>query len=322
MKETANDLIPKHSLKHLSSVLGITSQAIYKKIKTAGLPVPKTTNKSFLTHNIARKVLGFEFKRKKVSFHIVKGGTGKTATVFNVACAASAYGAKILAIDLDPQANLSDSFNVNADNMPVLLDILENHKKFKIQDSIISVTEGIDLLPSRIENATLDSFLTVKRTPINTLFDKLFAPIIDKYDFVLIDCPPAITHSTAAATLFVDTVVVPLNPDSHSSKGFSIIKEEIDNLNSEYANDTNYMVFLNKHNPKTLLSYNAIQTTVADEAEKHCALTTIINQAQEIPNATGTKKSLFASLKKSNVREDFAALAREILEIKPVLSEE
>lgn len=225
----------------------------------------------------------------------------------------SLYGAKILAIDLDPQGNLTDSFNVDADQLPVLIDIIE--KQASVQDCIINVEDGIDLIPSRIENVTLDSKLAITRAPLHNVLSNILSTIEDNYDFIFVDCPPMIGPSVTAASLYVDLILVPLNPDRFSAKGLKILKDEIINLTNQYKTELTYKVFLNKFSGNTILSDKTIQTTIAVENGGGYALSTAIRQAQEIPNITDLGLNMFSSLKKSTARDDFDLLARELLEI-------
>ncbi len=310
---------PKMAATYVAELLGISLQAIHKQLKNNDIQCPKIGNKSYITHSIAKKLFNFNFSKKKIVFEIVKGGTGKTTAIHNISCAASLYGAKILAIDLDPQGNLTDAFCVDPETTPVLIDIVE--KQANVKDAIINVSDGIDLIPSRIENVTLDSKLAVNRIALHTLLEQLLLPIESNYDFIFIDCPPMMGHAVAAASLYADIILVPLNPDKFSAKGLKILKSEIENINNQYKKDIKYKVFLNKYSGNTILSDKAIQTTIAAETELGNALTTAIRQTQEIPNITDMDLNLFSSLKKSTARDDFDMLTRELLCINSNIAE-
>ncbi len=305
---------PKLAATSVAEMLGVSLQALHKQLRSLDIGLPKIGNKSYITNQIAKKLFDISFLKKKIAFQIVKGGTGKTTAIQNISCAASLYGAKILLVDIDPQGNLTDAFNKKADDIPVMIDLVEKHSSAK--DSIIQVEEGIYLLPSRIENVTLDSKLALSKAPLHTVFNNILAPIEDDYDFIFIDCPPMMGHSVTAAALYSDLVLMPLNPDKFSAKGLMILKDEINNLKRQYKIDIKYKVFLNKFSGNTILSDKTIQTTISVETGLGNALTTAIRQAQEIPNAVDQDTNLFSSLKKSISRDDFHLLTRELLEIK------
>lgn len=304
---------PKLAATVVADLLGISIQAIHKQLKSLDIKCPKVGNKSYITHNIGKKIFNLSFKKKKVAFQIVKGGTGKTTAIHNVSCAASLYGAKILTIDLDPQGNLTDAFNINPEDMPTMIDVIE--EQAPIEDAIIQAEEGIDLIPSRIENVTLDSKLALTRAPLHNVFNNVLEKVEDKYDFILIDCPPMIGHSVTAASLYVDLMLIPLNPDRFSAKGLQILKDEIKNIKKQYKRDLKYKIFLNKFSGNTILSDKTLQTIFNDESEQGNTLSTAVRQSQEIPNIIDQKLNLFSSVKKSVAKDDFDLLTKELLEI-------
>lgn len=313
--KSSTEKCPKLAATYAADILGITLQAIHKQLKIRDLHCPRLGNKSYLTHSISKKLFNLKFdpKRKRIVFQIVKGGTGKTTALHNISCAASLYGARLLLIDLDPQANLTDAFNINADDSPVMIDIIDNHSS--IENSIINVEDGIDLIPSRIENVILDNKLAVSRAPLDRIFSSVLEPVENNYDFIFIDCPPMIGHSVTAASLYADLIVAPLNPDKFSAKGLNILKTEIAHLAKQYKKEIFYKVFLNKFSGNTILSDKAIHTTIARESELGNALNSAIRQSQDIPNTTDMNLNIFSTLKKSISRDDFNLLTIELLNI-------
>ncbi len=307
---------PKMPATVAAELLGVSIQAIHKQLKSLDIKCPKIGNKSYITHSIAQKLFNLSFNKKKVAFQIVKGGTGKTTAMHNVSCAASLYGAKILAIDLDPQGNLTDAFNINPEEIPTMIDVIEEN--VRIEDAIIKAENGIDLIPSRIENVTLDSKLALTRAPLHNVFNNILERIEHNYDFIFLDCPPMIGHSVTAASLYVDVMLIPLNPDRFSAKGLQILKDEIKNIKKQYKKDLHYKIFLNKFSGNTILSDKTLQTVFNDESESGNTLNTAVRQSQEIPNVIDEKLNLFSSVKKSTAKDDFDLLTKELLGIKVI----
>jgi chromosome partitioning protein len=306
---------PKMTIANAADFLGVSVQAVHKQLKSKGITCPKLGNKSYITHSIARQLFNLDFRRKVVVGQIVKGGTGKTTTIQNVASCANAYGARILMIDTDPQGNLTDVNSVDAENHPVLIDIIKGDADIK--DSVVNIFEGIDLLPSRIENVILDNVIVNERLPLHTLFSDLLAPIVDQYDYIFVDCPPTMGQAVTAASLFADIILAPLNPDKFSAKGLKILKQEVETLNKRFKKQIAYRVYLNKFSGKTILSDKAIVSLISDPDLEGKVISTTVQYSQEIPNITDENKNLFSQLKKSLVREDFDRLTRELLEISP-----
>ncbi|ODN41260.1 hypothetical protein BGC07_16950 [Piscirickettsia litoralis] len=306
---------PKMSVSNAAEFLGLTVQAVHKQLKAKNIVCPKIGNKTYINHDIAKQLFGLKFNQKVIAAQIVKGGTGKTTAIENVASCANTYGAKILKIDTDPQGNLTDANGVDAENYPVLIDVIKDDAN--IQDSVVSLTNSIDLIPSRIENVILDNVIVNEMLPLHSLYGDLLAPIIDNYDYVFIDCPPTMGQAVTAASLYADIVLAPLNPDKFSAKGLKILKKEIDVLNKRFKKKIDYRVFLNKFSAKTILSDKAIMSLISDPGLQGNLLETTVQFSQEIPNLTDDNKNLFSHLKKSIARSDFDRLTQEVLELSP-----
>lgn len=318
MTLTQKDILsmqPKMSIAHAANFLDISGQAVHKQLKLKGINCQKLGNKLYLTHAEAKQLFNIKFDKRVIVGQIVKGGTGKTTTIDNISSCANTYGAKILKIDADPQGNLTDACGVDAEDKPVLIDVITGN--LDINDAIVKVSDGIDLIPSRIENVVLDNVIVNERMPLDHLYRDLLAPIANNYDFIFIDCPPTMGQAVTAASLYADTILAPLNPDKFSAKGLKILKHEIDTLNKRFKTEIAYKVFLNKFSGKTILSEKAIVSLINDPDLEGRILETTVQFSQEIPNITDGNKNLFSSLKSSPTREDFDRLTRELLGISP-----
>lgn len=306
---------PKMPIASVAEFLGISTQAVHKQMKSKNISCPKIGNKAYITFNIAKKLYGFIFEKKKIVGQIVKGGTGKTTSIDNIASCANTYGARVLLIDADPQGNLTDANGIDAEAYPVLIDIIKGDAT--IDDCVVPLSNGMDLIPSRIENVILDNEIVNKRLPLDKLYYNLIAPIEKNYDFIFIDCPPTMGQAVTAASLYADIILAPLNPDKFSAKGLKILKQEVETLNKSYHKNITYRVYLNKFSGKTILSDKAIVSLISDPELEGKVLSTTVQYAQEIPNITDECKNVFNTLKKSSVRDDFDRLTRELLNITP-----
>lgn len=306
---------PKRSIADVALFLGISTQAVHKQLRNKNINCEKIGNKAFITYETARKLFNFKFKQKKIAVQIVKGGTGKTTSIDNIASCVNTYGARVLLIDADPQGNLTDANGIDSEDHPVLIDVIKGVAE--IEDCVIHLSPGLDLISSRIENVVLDNEIVNKRLPLDKLYSNLLSSIIDNYDFIFIDCPPTMGQAVTAASLFADVILAPLNPDKFSAKGLKILKQEVDALNKSYHKEITYKVYLNKFSGKTILSDKAVMSLIADPELEGKVLSTTVQYAQEIPNVTDENKNAFSSLKKSAVRDDFDSLTRELLDILP-----
>jgi len=153
--------------------------------------------------------------QKVIAFANQKGGVAKTTTTLNLGVALSEKGHRVLLVDLDPQGNLSMSQGLNPDEIErSMFDVLVH--KIPIQD-VIEHRE-VDLAVSSIDLAgaelSLSSMIGRERA-----LEKALAPILDDYDFILIDTPPSLGLLTINALVAADGVIVPVQCEYLSLRG-------------------------------------------------------------------------------------------------------
>ena len=312
---------PKMTIVEAASVLNITTQAIFKKIKNKSLVHKKSQNRAFFSHKTAKEIFEFAFKPKTITVQIVKGGTGKTAITQAIAIRAALYGARVLCLDLDQQANLTQSFgfNVNEITSAVVIDLIKG--KAELSESLLEPIEGVHLLPSKIDNALLEDVLMVESFPIDRVYKELLDSIQNQYDLIIIDCPPALGRSVTAAGLISDYVISPITPEKSSLTGLDITYNALKEASKKYRKNINLKIVQNKFDLRTTLSHQILSYLVSHSVYKDYLFKSYIRQSQEFPNTFYKRTSIFDSIKISTAKEDIDLLTREILEI-PVTDQE
>ncbi|NOX37897.1 MAG: AAA family ATPase [Calditrichaeota bacterium] len=140
-----------------------------------------------------------------VSFIIQKGGCGKTTTTANTAAYLAMQGFKVLAVDMDPQGNLTQHFGYDTDQLDdTILKLFLNQKSF--EEVVLKRSDNLHLLPNNIETAGYE--LTIyKSLAKEYLLRDVLHPISNAYDFILIDCPPNLgifsLNALVASTEFI-----------------------------------------------------------------------------------------------------------------------
>ena len=156
-----------------------------------------------------------------ISIAIQKGGSGKTTTAINLAAALQRMGKTILLFDADPQANLSQSLGVLDEPEKNLFTELKKEiagESGDLQQVIIQTKSGLFLVPSSIELAGAELEL-VSVYGREQVFSWLLEPLKNNYDFIFIDCPPAIGMLTVNALVASDYVLMPLQAEFLPLKG-------------------------------------------------------------------------------------------------------
>lgn len=311
---------PKITASEIAEYLELTVQAVHKRIKTLGLKENKAQNKIYFGHETARKIINPKVRQLKIAMAVVKGGVGKTTLSESLAIKACLYGLRVLCVDVDQQANLTKGLAMDllAKNSPVMIDLIE--KRATVEEAILNVIPGLDLLPSRLDNVTLDSYMMIQRLNPETIFNKILSPIYDSYDLIIFDCPPTLGSTVCASILASDLVVAPMNPDVYSYEGIEIMDKEIQNIDTQFQKAVQWMILPNKFDARLLLSNNYLKDLIQDDHKfsKRLLRNCIIRSSQEFSNVKKKGKSIYDTLKKTTAKEDVDALAKEIIQIMTV----
>ena len=149
-----------------------------------------------------------------------KGGVGKTTTAINLSAALASMGKKVLAIDMDPQGNMSSGLGVDKDSVErTVYDLIIG--KVGVEECLCEeVIENLDVLPSNIDLSAAEIELIGVDNKEYILRDEV-EKIKDRYEFIIIDCPPALSMLTINAMTTSDSVLVPIQCEYYELEGLS-----------------------------------------------------------------------------------------------------
>ncbi|MDZ7896945.1 MAG: ParA family protein [Arcicella sp.] len=160
-------------------------------------------------------------KARVISIVNHKGGVGKTTTTINLGKALVKLGFKVLLIDMDSQGNLSQSLGIDNPEKQVVNALLKNEDL-----PVAIINENYHLSPSDLELAYADLELVQAVGGVNQLKNKL-NPLRELYDYIFIDCPPALNIFTNSALVASNGCLVTLQPEVSAMKGVNNLFERI-----------------------------------------------------------------------------------------------
>lgn len=243
---------------------------------------------------------------KTISIMNHKGGTGKTTSSINIGAGLAKKGLKVLLLDIDSQANLTEGLGI-ADPEESVYDSIRENKKLPV----LNISENLDLVPSSIDllGAEMEIVSKIGREQI---LNKLLKPLKQNYDYILIDCPPSVGLLTVNAMVASDTILLPLQGEYFAYKGvdrlLGIVQEVRENLNEQLDIGG---VFITQINTQRILTKTIVDKLTEDLQDKVFDSKIRINVALAEAQLQG--QSIFDYAPKSNGAKDYELLVEEII---------
>ena len=246
---------------------------------------------------------------KVISISNHKGGVGKTTSALNIGAGLNKLGKKVLLIDLDPQANLSQS-----------LGIIEHEKniygairgEYKLQP--INIIKGLDLIPSTLDLSGAEVELSGEAGR-EYILKELIDPIKKQYDYVIIDSPPSLGLLTINSFTASDEVLIPLQAQYLAIQGLTKLVEVIDKIKKRLNKSLKVGgVFITQYDNRKVLNRDVV-TTIKSHF-KNEVFKTKIRDNVALAEAPTQGVDIFRYQPKSKGAEDYLALCKEIIKNK------
>ena len=244
-----------------------------------------------------------------------KGGVGKSTTVQALGAGLHARGKTILYIDLDAQGNLSDTLDV-AGQPGALLEALQARQDKTKREGLISAcilhTEAGDIIPYSPQLAAAD--IAIGGVGKELRLKEMLQPLQDKYDYILIDTPPALGILTVNALSAADGAVIPAQADTYSLHGIGQLYDTIETV-KEYTNPQLRVlgIVLTRYNGRSILSREVAESMGEAAGGMDTRLCkSKIRECVALKEAQASRCDIFTYAPKSNAALDYKALLVEL----------
>ena len=242
-----------------------------------------------------------------------KGGVGKTTSTINLGAALAEYGRKVLLVDLDPQGALSAGLGVPHYELAHTVHNLMIEPRVGIDEVLIHTrVDGLDLIPSNIDLSAAEIQLVNEVGREQTL-GRALRPVLDRYDYVLIDCQPSLGLLTVNALACSDGVIIPTECEYFSLRGLALLTDTVDKVRDRL-------------NPKLVISGIVVtrydnrtvnaREVMARVLERFGDLLfdTVIARTVRFPETSVAGEPIISWAPKSGGAQAYRALAREVID--------
>jgi len=241
-----------------------------------------------------------------------KGGVGKTTSTINLGAALAEYGRRVLLVDMDPQGALSAGLGVPHYELEKTIHNVLVEPRVSIDDVLLSTrVNHMDLVPSNIDLSAAEIQLVNEVGREQTLGRALY-PVLDRYDYVLIDCQPSLGLLTVNGLACSDGVVIPTECEFFSLRGLALLTDTVDKVRDRLNPKLEISgILLTRYDPRTVNSREVMARVV--ERFGDLVFDTVVTRTVRFPETTVAGEPITTWAPKSTGAIAYRALAREFI---------
>ena len=235
-----------------------------------------------------------------------KGGVGKTTSAINIGAGMVELGKRVLLVDLDPQANLSLSLG-----LPRTKQTIYEALRGECELEPLSAKPGLDVVISTLDLSGAEMEL-INEAGREFILRELFVPVVEDYDYIIIDCPPSLGLLTLNALTSSHYVLIPLQTEFLAIQGLAKIKQVIDKVKFRLNKKLEIGgVIATMYDQRKVLNRDVVETIRKYFGKK--VFDTLIRDNVALAEAPAQRKDIFAYNRGSKGAEDYLELCKEIL---------
>lgn len=252
-----------------------------------------------------------------IAIAMQKGGVGKTTTAVNLSAGLAALGARVLAIDLDPQGNLTQHVGYDPEQLsPTTYDVLRAEIEgtpIDIREAIHVSGEGFHLLPSQPELSLVELSL------MNTLSrERVLSTVLDEikkdYDFIFIDCSPSLNLLVINALTAADSVLIPIQTEYLAARGAFMILSTVETVRHRKLNPDLEIegVLLTMADTRTLLTKDVLEAVKRQYSADHHIFEAVVRRSVRFAESAVAGQSILAYDPNNPGAEAYRQVAQEL----------
>lgn len=240
-----------------------------------------------------------------------KGGVGKTTTSINLAAALGALEKKVLLIDADPQANASSGLGLDVESVEVGTYQILEHSNTPEEAIVTSSSPNVDVIPAHIDLVAIEIELVDKENR-EYMLKKALESVVDKYDYIIIDCAPSLGLLTLNALTAANSVVIPIQCEYFALEGLGKLLNTIKSVQKIHNPELDIEgLLLTMYDSRLRLS-----NQVVEEVQKHfnnMVFETVIQRNIKLSEAPSYGESIINYDATSKGAINYLHLAEEII---------
>jgi chromosome partitioning protein len=241
-----------------------------------------------------------------------KGGVGKTTSTINLGAALTEYGRRVLLVDFDPQGALSVGLGVAPHQLEhTIYNVLIENSVPANEIVMRTNVPDMDLLPSNIDLSAAEVQLVTEVGREHALL-RVLRPVLESYDYVLVDCQPSLGLLTVNALAASDGVLIPLECEFFSLRGVALLIDTIEKVQQRLNPKLDITgILATMFDPRTVHSREVMNRVV--EAFGETVFDTVINRTVKFPETTVAGEPITRWAPRSAGAKAYRQLAREVI---------